>query len=98
MRDGLITQYPFLTERWATRLIKAYGNDAFHVLGDAKAATDLGQDFGGSLSEREVNWLIEKEYAHTAEDILWRRSKLGLVLSKEQIKALNTWMISARET
>ncbi|TQS70904.1 glycerol-3-phosphate dehydrogenase [Rhodobacteraceae bacterium] len=74
----LSTAYPFLNDRWARRLIRAYGTDAAVMLGEAKRAQDLGQDFGATLTETEVNWLMTHEFARTAEDIVWRRSKLGL--------------------
>jgi len=73
-------------------LVKAYGNEAFDVLGAARLATDLGEDFGASLTAREVTWLMDKEFAQTAEDVIWRRSKLGLRLSHAQIERLQTWM------
>jgi len=86
------TSYPFLSARWATRLVKAYGLDAFEVLGDAKTEDDLGQNFGANLTEREVIWLMQNEYAHCAEDIVWRRSKLGLRLTPQEIELLDVWM------
>jgi glycerol-3-phosphate dehydrogenase len=89
---GLKAEHPFLTERWALRLVRAYGTDARSILGDAKTKDQLGQDFGATLTEAEVNWLITREYAQTAEDIVWRRSKLGLKLTPEEIAALDTWM------
>ena len=70
--------FPFLTDRWARRLIRAYGTDAALILGDAGTAADLGQDFGATLTAAEVDWLMTQEFACTAEDVLWRRSKLGL--------------------
>jgi glycerol-3-phosphate dehydrogenase len=88
----LETQFPFLSSRWAIRLIKGYGTDAFDMLADAKSATDLGADFGATLTEREVDWLIEKEYARTAEDIVWRRSKLGLRMTDAEIITLDRWV------
>ncbi len=88
-------KYAFLTERWAQRLVKAYGTDVFEILGDARAATDLGRDFGATLTQREAEWLIDKEFARTAEDIVWRRSKLGLRLTQDQIAALDDWMSGA---
>lgn len=90
--ERLQSEYPFLTKRWATRLIKAYGLDAFEVLGDATAEADLGQNFGANLTELEVTWLMQKEYAHCAEDIVWRRSKLGLRLRPQEIELLDAWM------
>ncbi|MGJ8588828.1 MAG: glycerol-3-phosphate dehydrogenase [Yoonia sp.] len=95
-RDQLVTDlaadYLFLDTRWALRLIKAYGTEARVILGDATAAADLGQDFGATLTEAEVKWLMAREYARTAEDVVWRRSKLGLRLTADQIGALDAFM------
>ncbi|MFT3978465.1 MAG: glycerol-3-phosphate dehydrogenase [Sphingomonas bacterium] len=60
------------------RLAKAYGTRIGEVLGDARTPADLGADLGGGLHAREVDHLVAREWARTAEDILWRRSKLGL--------------------
>jgi glycerol-3-phosphate dehydrogenase len=87
--------YAFLTPRWAARLIKAYGTEAFDVLGDARSRDDLGQDFGADLTAREVDWLRAREFARSAEDIVWRRSKLGLRLSTDQITAIDSWLAEA---
>jgi glycerol-3-phosphate dehydrogenase len=92
LRERLKTQYPFLTARWVDRLLKAYGLDAFDVLGDAKSENDLGQNFGSNLTEREVNWLVEHEFVHAAEDIIWRRSKLGLRMTSKEVDVLDGWM------
>ena len=94
--DELKGAYPFLTDRWARRLVRAYGTDAKLVLGDARTAEDLGRDFGATLTEREVGWLMDKEFARTAEDVVWRRSKLGLRLNAEQVAAIDAWMAEAR--
>jgi glycerol-3-phosphate dehydrogenase len=80
--------YAFLTHRWALRLIRAYGTDARNILGDAETADDLGRDFGATLTMAEVMWLMSHEYARTAEDVVWRRSKLGLRLTDAEILAL----------
>ena len=100
--DGVAAQvaalrgrYGFLDDRWALRLVRAYGTEAAAVLGTAKAASDLGRDFGATLTEAEVRWLMREEWARTAEDVLWRRSKLGLVLDAAQTASLDRWM---RET
>ncbi|MHA0316899.1 glycerol-3-phosphate dehydrogenase [Sphingomonas melonis] len=60
------------------RLARAYGTRVAAVLGDAQAMRDLGEDFGGGLTAREVDYLVAQEWARTAEDVLFRRSKLGL--------------------
>jgi glycerol-3-phosphate dehydrogenase len=75
---GLVRDHPFLTPAWALRLVHAYGTEAREVLGDAKDAEDLGRDFGATLTAAEVDWQMDREYARTADDVLWRRTKLGL--------------------
>lgn len=69
---------PFLDEDWAERLVTAYGTEAGAVLGGARQKSDLGEDFGATLTAREVDWMVSREFARTEEDVLWRRSKLGL--------------------
>jgi glycerol-3-phosphate dehydrogenase len=88
----LARSHPFLTGAHADRLIRAYGARAAQVLGRATSTADLGQDFGASLTEAEVRYLVEHEWARTAEDVVWRRSKLGLHLSPAEIAALDAWM------
>ena len=61
-------------------------------MGGAASASDLGEDFGATLTQREVEWLMEREFARTAEDVVWRRSKLGLRMTPEQISRLDQWM------
>lgn len=88
-------RYPFLSARWALRLVRAYGTQARDMLGEAASVEDLGEDFGATLFEREVRWLIDREYARRAEDVLWRRSKLGLRVNREQADQLDAWMKTA---
>ncbi|NHF72381.1 glycerol-3-phosphate dehydrogenase [Paracoccus xiamenensis] len=89
-------RYPFLTREWAGRLVRTYGTDAFDLLGAANTAADLGPDFGATLTGAEVNWLISKEYARSAEDILWRRTKLGLHLPPDRAAAVDDYVRQAR--
>ncbi|MGQ0567427.1 MAG: glycerol-3-phosphate dehydrogenase [Gemmobacter sp.] len=88
-------RYPFLTPYWAGRLIRAYGSEAAQVLGEARAAADLGRDFGATLTEAEVRWLMSREFAQRADDVVWRRTKLGLRLTADQIAALDRFMQDA---
>lgn len=74
---------PFLPPETARRLARAYGTKARTILGDARSLADLGQAFDGGLTAAEVDYLVRAEWARTAEDILWRRSKLGLRTSPE---------------
>lgn len=91
----LQARYGFLDAPWALRLVRAYGTEAFEVLGTAENAADLGQDFGATLSEAELRWMRAREYARTGEDVLWRRTRLGLKLSAAQIAAVEAWMAAA---
>ncbi len=94
--ERLRAKYPFLTEFWARRLIRAYGTDAGAILADAKTIADLGQDFGATLTAREVEWLMNREFARSAEDVVWRRSKLGLRMTSDEVASLDEWMKSAQ--
>jgi glycerol-3-phosphate dehydrogenase len=60
------------------RLVRLYGTKTAVLLGDAQTVADLGEDFGAGLHAREVDYLVAHEWARTADDILWRRTKLGL--------------------
>ncbi|PWJ21214.1 glycerol-3-phosphate dehydrogenase [Jannaschia seohaensis] len=88
--------YPFLTDHWALRLIRAYGTQAKEMLGGATSAEDLGPDFGATLTGTEVAWLMDREWAREAADVLWRRTKLGLRFSPEQVEVLDAWMSERR--
>ncbi len=93
---SLMAEYPFLGDYWAKRLVRAYGTEARLVLRGAADAAALGEDFGATLSEAEVVWLMEREYARRADDVVWRRSKLGLRMSAAQIARLDEWMQSRK--
>ncbi|HLZ05082.1 MAG TPA: glycerol-3-phosphate dehydrogenase [Bradyrhizobium sp.] len=88
--------YPFLSLEHASRLAHAYGTRASKLLGTAKTLADLGESFGATLTAAEVNYLMTSEWAVNAEDIVWRRSKLGLRMSKEEIAALDGWIAAHR--
>ncbi len=90
--EKLRAQYPFLEPQHARRLFRLYGTNAGRMLGQAKTPADLGIRFGADLSEAEVAYLMAHEWATCADDVLWRRTKLGLVLSKEEAAALEDWM------
>lgn len=80
----LAAAYRFLTPGQCRRLVSTYGTLARDMLGDARQADDLGVTIGAGLSEREVCYLNEKEWARSGDDILWRRTKLGLFLNADE--------------
>jgi glycerol-3-phosphate dehydrogenase len=97
--DGLDDQVARARERWpflgpdhARRLVGAYGTRISHVLGDARQIDDLGARFGADLTAAEVRYLMRHEWAETADDVLWRRSKLGLAFSPGEREALAQFM------
>jgi glycerol-3-phosphate dehydrogenase len=83
------TRWPFLPAATALRLARAYGTRIDAVIGDARSLEDLGNDHGGGLSGREVDYLVANEWARTTDDIIWRRSKLGLHMKPEDIARLS---------
>jgi glycerol-3-phosphate dehydrogenase len=85
-------RWRFLSEREAQRLVGAYGSRLAEVLGTAKTRADLGQAFGPELTEAEVRYLMTNEWARFPEDILWRRSKLGLTMAPRDRDALAVFM------
>ncbi|WP_283194404.1 glycerol-3-phosphate dehydrogenase [Rhizobium sp. AN80A] len=84
--------YPFLAETHARRLVRRYGTKAAVLLGQARGIEDLGRLFGSDLYEAEVRYLIEHEWATHADDVLWRRTKEGLRLTREQAAMLEEYM------
>lgn len=93
----LLADYPFVDPRDARRMVSCYGTLAWKMLGDAHTPDDLGRNFGAGLSEREVLWQINTEWAETAEDILWRRTKCGLRMSPDQVLRLEDWLKEMRK-
>ncbi len=93
--DALVEKY---SQRWAfvgkdvmTRLVRAYGTDVAIMLGDAGEEAALGRHFGAGLYEIELRWLMAHEFATTAEDVLWRRSKLGLHMNEAEKASVTEW-------
>jgi glycerol-3-phosphate dehydrogenase len=78
VRDAFYARYPALPRPLLRGLFHRHGTLARDVLGDARTMADLGEEFGGGLTAREVNYFVEREWAQSADDVLWRRSKAGL--------------------
>lgn len=72
--------------------MRAYGTKAKDILGAARSAADLGRDYGATITDAELDYLMREEWAERAEDVLWRRSKLGLRVSAEQAAAIDAAM------
>ena len=94
--EGLRARYPEFDALMIRRLARAYGTRVPEFLRDARATADFGRDFGAGLTEAEVNYLVEREWAMTAADVVWRRTKLGLRLSKPEIEELDAFMKAAQ--
>ena len=93
--DAARERWRFLTEGEALRLVAAYGLRLEAVLGDAKSRADLGPAFGPELTGAEVRYLMAKEWARFPDDILWRRTKLGLTMPAGDREALAAFMAKA---
>ena len=79
---------PALAQRWAS----TYGSRSWRMLGAARTLDELGEDLGQGLFEAEADYLCREEWAIDADDILWRRSKLGLVFSEAERALLQAWL------
>jgi len=93
--EKLARDYPFLEPSHRRRLAGAYGERAQRILAGARTTTDLGMVFGATLTEAEVRYLMAEEFARTAADVLWRRTKLGLAFSDNDAAALDRFMAVA---
>jgi glycerol-3-phosphate dehydrogenase len=87
-------RWPFIPRAVLARLVQSYGTQLEGILEGYASWADLGEHFGAGLTAAEVNHLLRREWALTAEDILWRRSKLGLHLPAEGVARLNDYLHS----
>jgi len=81
---ALCARYPGIGVDLLRPIARRHGTFAAQVLGDAREPADLGEDFGAALTAREVDWMIEHEWARTGDDVLWRRTKCGLPMTAGQ--------------
>lgn len=91
-RSGLARRHPFLSASLVARLVDAYGARAGDVLAGARGLSDLGQHFGAGLYAREVDYLVRFEWARSAEDVLFRRTRLGLELGEDAARAIEDYI------
>jgi glycerol-3-phosphate dehydrogenase len=85
----------FLDPALAHRLGRAYGTRVWRILGSAKTMDALGEDFGAGLTRAEIDYMMSEEWAQTAEDVLWRRSKRGLHVPPESAPRIAAYMQAA---
>ena len=90
--DDARERWKFLDPDQALRLVSAYGSRLHRLLGEAKEKADLGQSFGSDLTEAEVRYLMTREWARFPDDVLWRRSNLGLTIGSEDRARLAAFM------
>jgi len=91
-RDRFFAHYPELPRETLRGLFRRHGMLAYEVLRDAREIADLGVSFGAGLHGREVDYFIEREWARSAEDVLWRRTKAGLHLDAAQCAAVSRYL------
>ena len=91
-RDEMFDRYRGFPRDLLDGVVRRHGSRTSFVLGDIQRAEQLGRNFGGGLTAREIECLIADEWAETAEDILWRRTKCGLHMSAEQQKAVADYL------
>jgi glycerol-3-phosphate dehydrogenase len=82
-------RYPFLAENHARRLLRAYGTCIHEILRGAESMADLGRLFGADFTEAELRYLVQAEWVRTADDAVWRRTKLGLRLATDEIAGID---------
>jgi len=85
-RDNFFTRYRLLPQEHLRSIFRRHGMLAYEVLGDAREPADIGEHFGAGLYAREVDYFVAREWAVTAEDVLWRRTKAGLHLTPDQVE------------
>ncbi len=94
-RDDLVVaaaqRWPFVPETTSARWVRSYGTRVHRMMEGVQCVDDLGRDFGHGLYQKEVDYLIAVEFARSAEDILWRRSKLGLRFNESERDALASY-------
>ena len=94
LRKELSKSLPFLSSQTIKRLIRQYGTEARSIFADCQSSTDLGQNYGHGIFQRELDWSIANEWVSCADDFLWRRSKLGLLVTSEEKSDIESYILS----
>ena len=89
---AIMDKYGFLHQSHVRRLARTYGTEVFEILGTSTSQDDLGTDYGAGIFAIELTWSVRHEWVRSAEDFVWRRTRLGLKLSEEQITAIDRFI------
>lgn len=92
LKTGFCEKHPNLDTQLITRLSRSYGTLAEKILAGAQSMHELGTYFGAGLYQAEVEYLCKYEWARTTDDILWRRTKLGLKFIPQEVEKLDQWL------
>ena len=90
--EQLMARYPWLPEEIGARFCRCYGSLSFRLLSQSNSIDDLGCHFGSGLYQAEVDYLISNEWALSVEDIIWRRSKLGIYFDSASQETLEAYL------
>ncbi len=97
-RQSLHCRFPWIPASQLDRYVRYYGTRSNDLLAGVENASDLGHCFGADLTQREVDFLVDSEWAISAEDIIWRRTKLGLRLTQAEVDDLSDYLAQAGRT
>ena len=97
LRQELALRYPWVPVEVIERWVCSYGTLVNNMLEGCDAISDLGRQFGHGLTQREVDYLLDREWARSADDILWRRTKLGLRFSEQEATMLGQYLAERLE-
>lgn len=98
LAKSITEQYPWVNTKQAFRYVSQFGTSSFAMLQDVKCETGMGQEFGAGVYQVEVDYMINHELVKTGEDLLWRRTKLGLYLTPDQQQVLSDYVASKQRT
>ena len=92
--ENLLDTYDFLTPSWAARMVRMYGTNAAKIIAAIAQTPDQKKNFGCDVTAAELDWGIQNEFVQTADDFVWRRTRLGLKLTSEQIEAIDAYILN----
>ena len=97
LAKSIHTQYPWISEKLAFRYVRQFGSNSYTMLANISSEDAMGTCFADGVYQCEIDYMIEHELVKTGEDLLWRRSKLGLYLNQEQQQAVSEYVASKQQ-